>query len=1036
MNIPRIAIRRPVLTSVVLIILFLFGAFSLFSMELDLLPDINLPVAVVITPYDDAGPQEVEQHVTEVVEEAMATVGGAETIRSTSREGSSMVMVEFDWGTDLDSATFDMREALDLVTDALPDDADDSRVLQFDPGMLPILTLSVAGLGDLSEMQAVTEDVIAPRLERIEGVASVDVDGTRDQQVQVRLDPVKLEQYGIALDQLGELIMAANLNVPGGTFAEGATDLTVRTLGEFESIDDVKNVTVPTADGDTLQLRDLGHIEKAPEPTQSLTRLDDEPSLALSINRESGANTVRVSESVQQTMNELADELPAGLDVATIMDQGDFIVVSIRNVLYNGLAGGLLAILVLLFFLRDWRSTVVTAVAIPFSAIIAFTFIYFAGLTMNLLSMGGLALGIGMMVDNAIVVLENIFRKLTDGASANDAAITGTREVGGAITASTLTTLSVFLPIIFTEGLAAEIFRDLSLTVSFALVASLLVALTGIPLLASRLLRRHDASPTSTQRTPLITRYRHFLTWSLTHRKWVVGILVLALMVGGFSAMGIDTQFLPSIDDGTLMIDVDMPPGTPLEETDRIMEKLETALRELPEVASILTFSGTSAGLAAGEDADSTSGQIQLTLVDRRIRERSAEAVAEATRAIARDIPGPEISVTAGMMTEMAEGGEAGLGGPDIEVEFRGDDLDRLQDITEALSDQMGDMPGVYDIQTSFDEGAPELRLQVDRQRAANFGLSSAQIGQTVRAASAGQVVTRYRADEQDLEVIVQFTDEALADRDRLLRIPIHTPDGDAHVPLMEVAELKEAVGPVTVERTDQSRSASVSAQMTGESPAEATQEIGKGIEALDLPPGYSYSFEGEQALIDETFGDLFWVALMGFALMYLIMAAQFESFVFPLSVILTVPMSLVGVAVILAATGRPFDVGAFVGLIMVMGIIVNNAIVMVDYINQIRRQGRPRHDAIREAAGIRLRPVLMTALTTILAMVPLALGIGQGAEIQVPLATTVMGGLITGTLLTLVVLPVLYSLIDDLFGGRRQAPKDQKEVTPNDEPL
>jgi len=1021
LSLPDLAIRRPVLTGVVLIILFLFGLFSLSEMELDLLPEIDLPMAVVFTPYDDAAPPEVEDQVTRPIEGAMATVGGVDSIRSESREGSSMVVVSFDWGTDLDSATFEMREALDMVRGVLPDDADDSRVIRLDPGMLPVTTLSISGIGDVAEMQEVAEDFIIPRLERIDGVASVDLSGGRDRQVQVRLDPGRLEHYGIDLETVGEVLMASNLNLPGGTLEEGARAYTIRTLGEFESVEDIAAVKLPTGDGGAVRVDEVAEVREAEERVESITRLDGEASIALSVNKESGANTVLVSSRVKEAMAGVRDQLPPGLMVAEVMDQGTFIVASIQQVLQNGLVGGALAILILFLFLRDWRSTLVTALAIPFAAVVSLTFLYFAGLTLNLLSMGGLALGIGMMVDNAIVVLENVFRKLSEGLGPARAAVEGTAEVGAAITASTLTTLSVFLPIVFTEGLAAEIFSDLSLTVSAALAASLLVALTGVPLFASRLLRRIPESEQKARRDAgkrgLSAAYRRFLTWSLHHRALVIIAVVLVLASVTLAVPHIETEFLPEMDDGQIMVDVELPPGTALDETDRVIGELEEVYQAIPEVESILAYSGTTAGVGMG-GADPSTGQVQLTLVDRDRRERTSTEVADEVRVLSREVPGMEVTVTPGMMAGMADA-VGGFGGPAVVVEFRGDDLDALRDLTDRMADDVSRIAGTYDVRTSFDEGSPELRLVVDRSRAASLGVTPAQIARTVRTASVGETVTRFRREGTELDVVMVFPEEAVADRPGLLRIPIALPNGSV-VPLVEVVDLGEALGPTTIERVDQSRVGSVTANVSGRAASLVNEEVEAIARAMELPPGYTIDFEGEQALIEESFEVLTTVAVMGFILMYLIMAAQFESFAFPISVILTVPMSLAGIAWVLAITGRTFDVAAFVGLIMVMGIIVNNAIVMVDYTNQLRRGGMARREATITAGTVRMRPVLMTALTTVLAMIPLALGIGEGAEMQVPLATTVMGGLGLGTILTLVVLPVIYTLIDDITGGMK----------------
>ncbi|HLS89613.1 MAG TPA: efflux RND transporter permease subunit [Sphingobacteriaceae bacterium] len=1073
MNLPKLSVTRPVFASVILIIIFGLGLFSLTGIPLDLLPEMNFPVAVVATSYSGAGPEEVETLVTRPIESAMATVSSVETVSSVSNEGSSLVVVQFNWGVNIDQATLDMREAIDMVRGFLPDGAGDPRVFKFDPSQMPIMTIGVAGPYDTDQVQAFVEDVVVPRLERIPGVAAVSVDGGRDREIQVRFDAATLAAHGIALNQVAAVLQGNNLNLPGGTVEEGARSYSVRVMGEFTSLEDIKSVVIPTATGAGLRLGDIAQVVDTHAEARSLTRLNGRPSLGLSIQKESGANTVNVSQRVHRELDRLQAELPPGFQFAVVIDQAEFILQSLRGMVNDTVLGAILAIVILWVFLRDWRSTMVIAIAIPFSVIATFCLIYFANITLNLLSLGGLALGVGMMVDNAIVVLENIFRLGQEGLSPNDAAIEGANEVAAAITASTLTTLSVFLPVVFLKGLAAEIFRDLSLTVSFSLTASLLVAITGIPMLASRLFRRGyvpvvehgdqrasgkapvpaiaggsngdgngkagsdstgnepdgsgDGAKPKSGRPGIADYYRHFLIWSLGNRRKVVagmgGAIVLAILL----TFVVDAEFLPSVDEGQIFVDAEFPAGTNLTEADRIMGVLEGAALRLPEAEKVFTYVGGSAGFGqpGGSGGAVGNGQVQIVLVPKNQRQRSTKAVADELRQFVATVPGARISIADTSATGMGMGGGSGsgFGGPPISITIKGDDLNVLRRLADETALRLEGIDGLRDVGTSFDEGLPELRVVVDRQRAAALGITPAQVAQTVRTAMVGQTVTQFRDAGTEVDVTIRLDDRSVADRTAIAALPVPTAFG-GHVSLSTVAHLEEAIGPTSIARTDQSRIANVTAFLDGRPLGAVVGPVQEALDGIELPSGYEIEMGGEQETMADAFGSLTVAALMGFFLMYFIMAAQFESYIFPISVMLTVPMALVGIVFGLAITGRTFSAAAFVGLITVMGVIVNNAIVLVDYAGRLRRQGMPRDQAIVQAGTVRLRPILMTALTTILATLPLALGLGEGSEIQAPMATVVGSGLLVGTVLTLIVLPVLYTILDEWFGPREQRPR------------
>lgn len=1019
MSLANLAVRRPVLTGVILLVILAFGVFGIADTELDLLPDLNFPIAVVATSYSNAGPSEVESLVTRPVEEAMATISGVDRISSLSSSGASLVLLEFNWGTDLAEATREMREMIDRIKPFLPDDAGDPRVLQFDPNQFPIILLGLGGSVDLDQIQALAEDVIIPRLERLPGVASVTLDGKQTPLIFVDVEPSTLQQYGLTFDQISGLLQAYNISLPAGTIDRGERTIGIRTTGEFESVEDIRELRLRTPTGALVRLGDLADVREDYLDRNSYTRMNGSPSLGLSILKESGANTVAVSRSVARELQRLQPTLPAGVEIVTVMDQSDFILESIGNIVVNTIYGGLLAVAVLAIFLRSWRSVVVISLAIPFSLVSVFSLIYLAGITMNLVSLGGLALGVGMMIDNAIVVMENIFRMRSQGVQADQSAIRGAGEVAAAITSGTLTTLAVFVPLLLAQGIASELFGDLALTVSLALLASLLMALTAVPMFSARLFRRMQprqlgyVAEDQASRRGVGALYRRFIAWSLRHRGRLVIGLLLFLIASGVVATRVPAEFLPAVDEGQLLVSIEMPAGTGIDVVDRTLRDLESFALSLPEVETVFAYVGTSAGAAAiGENefggGGPATGELQIMLVDRSLRDRSAFEIGDEFRRLERSLPDVTMTVTESMMA-------GSFGGAPILIEIRGDSLERLEELAEALGERLAAIPGTRAVGNSLQERIPQLELQIDRQRAAVYGLTPAEIATTIRTAMVGQTVTQLRRDGQELDVRVRLTKQATEHLDQILSIPIMTRDGRI-VPIGEVADAVETLSPVEITRSHQARAVQVTAEVAGRTIGEVYADVQRAVADFPLPDGYLISFGGEADMMTDSFTSLAWGALLGFLLMYLVMAAQFESWLMPVSVMVTVPMALAGAFVSLFLTGRTLSTPAFIGIIMLMGIIVNNAIVMVDYTNQLRRRGYGRSAAIIEAGSVRLRPVLMTALTTIFGVLPLALGLGEGAEIQAPLATVVMGGLLIGTVLTLVVLPVLITLLEDVW--------------------
>ena len=1029
MRLSEVSIRRPVTIVMIIAIVLLLGFISLTNLNIDLFPDMNLPIAVVVTQYSGTGPEEIETLVTRPLEEIMGTVQNIESIQSFSQTGSSIVVVQFDWGTDIDSASQDMREKVDMIRAALPDDCEDPMIFEMDPNMMPVMTLAMSGSVGLDDIKLLAEDEVKNRLERIEGVASVEISGGLNRQILVEIRPEALESYGISLQQVINSLRGENLNVSGGTVEEGGREYLVRVVGQFPTVESIGNVHISSPTGGSLRLGDIAVIEDGFRDIDQYSTVNGKHSVALFVSKQSGANTVEVARKINDTLEELRGRLPQTVEIFPVVDQSEFIEKSINSVLQNIILGSILAILVLFVFLRSVRTTLIIGVAIPISVIATFALVYFRGLTLNMMTLGGLALGVGMMVDNSIVILENIFRHRHEGADRAKAAYVGASEVAMAITASTLTTVAVFFPIVFVKGLASEIFTPLALTVSFALLASLGVALTLVPMMASQLLvtevngtgdnedtlRGRIFAKTGAWLDGLDEKYRRLLQWSLGRKKTVLLITVGTLVLSIALLPLVGVEFIPTVDEGLMSVSVELPHGSTLERTEEVITRVTEIVEAQPETDTIMTTVGSQLGQSSGfmsGEGQSEYGRLDVLLVDKNERKRSTMEVVEAVREEVNKIPGAEFGVAAS--DPLMPGGGGDDGGAPMSIEIRGNDLDTLARIAEDIHELVASVPGTREVYTSLEGGSPEAEIRIDRSKAALYGINPAEIGTVTRAAVDGQIVTRFRTGDDEVDVRVRFPEEYREKMQDLMDLKL-SGSGGIQVPLSEVGELVLTEGPNVIQRNDQVRTVTVSSQLFGRSLGHVEKEIREKLDRYVLPSGYTVEYGGESKEMAEAFGDLSIALLLALVLVYMILAAQFESFMSPLVIMFSLPVTIVGVVLGLLFTGRSFSVVAFVGAIMLAGIVVNNAIVLVDYINQLRARGMDREEAILEAGPTRLRPILMTALTTILGMVPLAIGIGEGAEVRTPMGTAVIGGLLTSTVLTLVVVPVMYIILDNL---------------------
>lgn len=1022
MRIVEFAVKRPVTMTIAIAVLLILGFFTYSRLPVDLYPDMQLPVALVMTSYPGAGPEEVEERVSKPIEGTIATVSNIKKVQSTSSAGNSMVVAYFEWGTNMDAAMQDIREKLGLVETWLPKEAEKPMVLKMDPSLMPIVQLGVSSRENPDKLQDIAEDIIIPRLERIPQVATVYATGGDTREIKVEVDPVKLESYGLSMAQVAQVLQMENFNQSAGTADSGDRQYFVRSLQEFEKVSDIGEVAILTASGNVVYLKDIATISEGYKDKGQLTRINGESALGIHVMKQTGANTVAASKAVHREIEKLERELGDDIEIKVIFDQADFIKRSINNTVRMILEGSLLAMLVLFLFLHNMRSTLVIFTSIPLSIIATFILMYFTDYSVNLLTMGGLALGVGRIVDDSIVVFENIYRHRSLGVPPLEAAVKGASEVGGAVLAATLTIIAVFFPIVFVEGLASVIFKPLAVTISFAIFCSLLVALTVIPLLSSRVLTDKSMQRAAEPKgriggavkkfadfmDNLGERYRDFLARALKRRK-LVALVVTLLMAGSLLAVPlIGAEFMPMIDSGEISVKIKTDRGSSLAATDRITREVEDKIREVPEVEVIFSSVGQSSFMMTG-GGHSDSSLLYVKLTDRKNRERRVDIIAEEIRKKLQDIPGARIEVS---VLDQTSGMMSGSGGP-INIQVRGDDLATLKEISAQVTEIVKKVPGTREVTCSLTDGSPEMRIKVDRKRAAAFGLTPAQIANEVKNALEGTVVTRYKAEGEEVDVRIRYVPAGYQDIDCLKNLTIMSPMGG--VKLSSLAVFEMAQGPISITRVDQVRQADINGYLLNRDLKSVMDDIKRETDKLTLPAGYSIEFGGQAEDMMESFSSLAVALLLAIILVYAVMAVQYESFFNPFVIMFSVPTAFIGVVLGLLITGRSFSVPAFIGVIMLVGIVVSNAIVFVDYLKQLRERGMEREEAILEAGRVRLRPILMTAFSTILAMMPLALGLGEGGESQAPLATVVIGGLLVSTLITLVLVPVVYSVFDDL---------------------
>ena len=1050
----EVATERRVTIVMFTVAIVLFGLVSLSRLSVNLLPDISYPTVTIRTELTGAAPIEVENLLTKPIEEAVGVIRNVRLVRSVSRSGQSDVTLEFLWGTDMDVAGVEVREKIDILE--LPLEASRPLLLRFDPSSEPIMRLgllqkdaasepdSVAFEAALKSLRRLAEDRIKNDLEAEEGTAAVKVSGGLEDEIQIQADQRKLSQLGLSIEQVAARIRAENVNLSGGRLEEGSQRFLVRTINEFREVEEFGDAIIATVSGRPVYLRDVATVTRGYKEREAITRLNGSESVELAIYKEGDANTVQVAKRIERRLETVRTSLPGNLELVKIYDQSKFIGAAIDQVTSAAIFGGLLAIMVLYGFLRDARATAIIALAIPVSVIGTFLLMYTNDVSLNIMSLGGVALAVGMLVDNSIVVLENIVRKKEQGANTLEAARSGTTEVSTAVVASTLTTIAVFFPMVFITGIAGQLFRDQALTVTFALAFSLVVALTLIPMLAALGSGSRYADEDSHSEAGWFTkgvawivrgaglsfgvirriawavlwvpswllqrsygaaarRYEPVLAWSLGHRGTIVTGAVLIFVATMTLVPGLGRELIPQLSQGQFDVDLRLSPGAPLSETDSAIQAAQSATDSIESVELSYSVAGTGNRLDANPvDAGENTGTLSVTLRPGAGRAEEEQAI-EALRASLARVPGVQYEFTRpALMTFAAP----------LQIEIAGYSLDGLASVNQSLLQKLAASDRYTDIKTTIEPGNPEVQIIFDQERAAKLGLAVRDIADRVVANVRGELATRYTWQDKKIDVLVKSVDTRNASIEEIRKLVVN-PASERPVTLDAVADIRIARGPAEVRRVAQERVAIISMNIAHGDLATAVAEARSIIDRTPMPSGITTSVSGQNEEMEDSFRSMQFALVLAVFLVYLVMASQFESLVHPFVILFTIPLALVGAVLALFITGTTINVIALIGVIMLAGIVVNNAIVLVDLINQLRSQGMEKTEAIMEAGRARLRPIMMTTLTTVLGLLPMAIGFGEGSEVRTPMAITVIGGLVASTLLTLVVIPVVYSLLD-----------------------
>ncbi len=1022
------SVKRPIGITMIMCIVLIFGVVSLFHLPIDLMPDITYPRITISASYSNASPIEVETLITRPIEQAISAVPGVEEITSNSTEGSSRVRVSFAWGTDLDAASNDIRDRIDRISARLPDDMERPMLRKFDAAAFPILILGAAGDLDPVQLLNIIENQVKYRIERIPGVASLDVRGGSKREIHVDLNVKKLKALNIAPEQIIARLKSANVNLPAGTIESGNYEFRLRTPGEFEDVEQIKTIVVGEEAGKQIRLSDVADVVDNWEKDRSIIRIDGKPGVRVMINKQSGSNTVEVAKAVKAEIEKINLDIPQ-LSLSPIVDTSIYIERSIKNVSTSAFYGGLLAIIILQLFLGNIASTSIIAIAIPISIVATFALMYYFNFTLNIMSLGGVALGIGMLVDNSIVVLENIFRYREKKMSMFDAAVKGSSEVAMPVLASTLTTVVIFLPLIFVQGMTGLMFKQLAYIVAFSLFCSLAVSLTLVPMLSSQFLRYNSSKKPGFFRRisdsmigQVLNLHKFVLHLVLENRK-VTAFIVAMLVTACVSLVSkVGTELMPTADEGEVRVSIELEEGTRIGITEKIFIAAEKIVEaNVPERTTIFTNVGGGWG-----SSSATSGQIRIPLVPNSERTRSSDEIAAVLRKKLEGLPGVKVRVRAGQGLFILR---MGSGDADkLQIQIRGHDLATSDALGKAVESLLLNVDGVTDVQLGRKEGVPERIVVIDRLRAADQKLSVSKIAGFLETVLSGSTAGYLRDGGDEYKILVKAKDAEYSSLEDILNLHITNSSGDP-VMLRNVAHIEKDIGPTVVERTDQERTLNISANVDGRALGFVIDEVQQKLREIPLPANFSIVMAGDYEEQQKSFKELLFSFVLALLLVYMVMAIQYESLYDPVIVMITVPLSIVGVIPTLLLTGTTLNVQSFIGCIMLGGIVVNNSILLVDHINDLRREGdMSLIDAVSMAARDRCRPILMTAMTTVLGLLPLALGIGEGGEVQAPMARAVIGGLACSTFISLVIIPMIYVEFEQAFGKYRKGEESGDE--------
>jgi HAE1 family hydrophobic/amphiphilic exporter-1 len=1040
MSIPRLAIQRPVTMFMISGVITLLGIISLTKLPVDLMPEFEQPQLTVRTGYTGVGPLEMEELITRPMEQAVSAVPGVTRVESTSSEGNSQVRLNFDWGTDLAEAADEVRTRVDRMRNRLPEDADPPTIFKFDANTLPIIQLGIEGDYDPVTLRELAQNEISPRFERVDGVAAVNVNGGLRRQIHVELSKEKVTALNLSVNQVVNGIRQENQNTPLGEVYQGDATFLVRSQGQFGSLEDIRNLVVMTRDGVPVYLRDIAEVKDTTEQRRSFMRINGRPGVQLQVQKQSGKNTVAVAHGVKAEVERVNREVP-GIKMIVMQDNSLFIERAIKNVQEHALLGGVLVVLIIFAFLRDFRSTLIVCTSIPVSVIGTFALLYFGGFTLNTMTFGGLALGIGMIVDAAIVVLENTHRHLHMGKDRMTAAIEGSEEVWSAILASTLTHIAVFVPLLFLSGTASILFTQLSVVVMFSLVMSLFVAVTIVPVLCSRWLHTADEEREAKGLMASLYRvsegflermdegYRKAIHLALNHRPTVIGAAAALVVAAWLMVPLIGVELMPQTDEGEVNVNAELGVGTRVERTEEALLKLEEMVKAaVPEAVTIITNGGGGGnnfggGGGGGGGGQTNRGQIRIQLVPRDQRTRTTEDISIDLRRKLNNLPGVIVRANpagGNFQLQRLLGGGGNNQDARLALEIRGHDLDDARRVAVDAQQLMEATPGLADVRVGREEGRPEISVRVDRPKAATLGLTVSGVATTIQTNVAGTTAAQFRERGNEYPIVVQLRQADREEVNDVGDVLLSTPTGQV-IPAKNVMMTTRDSGPVQIDRKNMERVTRVNAQT--EIPlSEAVAAVQSRLGQIRVPPDFSVGFGSEVEEQAKSFQQLQLVLILAVLLVYAVMASQYESLRDPFIIMFSIPVAAIGVVLSLWLTNTSFSMQAYIGIIMLAGIVVSNAILLVDYINTLRQRDKmPLREAVELGGRTRLRPILMTSIATMLGLVPMAMGLGDGGELQAPLARVVIGGLLASTLVTLVLVPAVYTLFEEGLAGLRK---------------